>query len=148
MSCTIKSGFAPGTIYSVQYVECNGKQISPYAYNSGPVGLGTSFIRPIPGMGGVGLASNQSVAYWVYETVSTTGFSLTRTKYEANCTRNPQATPVAITDTAHSDFGPGSDTEIRDFRITGLVATSKLCDFGGLSCTNVTKLLPSGCSAR
>lgn len=148
MSCTIQSGFAPGTIYTVQYVKCNGKQISPYAYNTSRPGYGMEFLKPVPGLGGVGLAStNQSVAYWIYETQSTTGLSTKTTTYKANCTRNPLATPVSITGTAVEDLT--KHEVITDFKISGSTVTSKICEFGSVvGCRSYTKLLPSGCSTQ
>jgi len=156
INCTIKSGVKPGTIYTVEWVECNGKRVSPDAYNTSRPGYVMEFLDPVPGVAGVGLAgTNQSVAYWSYQTKSLTGTIEETTTYMANCTRNPltdawgNITPRAITGTAKKNQPISPDQEIRDFKIDTMVVTSKLCDlWGGKPCTTVTKTLPLGCSTK
>ncbi|WP_295435270.1 kelch repeat-containing protein [uncultured Thiodictyon sp.] len=138
MNCTIRSGVAPGTSNPVQYVECNGQRVSRYAYTTG---------SPLESLSGVGVAANaQSVAYWIYKTKSTTGLMEEQTRYVANCTRNPGAAPTEITGVARKNRASSPDEEIRDFKITGNVVTSKVCTVSGQNCRSSTKSLPSGCS--
>jgi hypothetical protein len=141
MTCAIKGGIAPGTSNPVQYVECLGTRVSPYAYTSSRPGY------PIESLSGVGLAGTaSSAAYWVYTTKSLTGLMEESARYVANCTRNPGGTPVEITGIARKNLASSPDEEIRDFKITGTVVTSKVCTTSGQNCRNTTKLLPSGCS--